>query len=140
MKREPFRKLKLLCIECYNGGAFGSCFLAFSDSDCRKTCQIYDVFAKNFPGGFAPLTPTGALPLDPAGGCAPRPLPQLPRRRKRRLGRACRPSVRLAPSLFYIFLHPCCGEKRGSERFRGHSIKGEASVEERFLGSLLVNI
>ena len=34
-----------------------------------KLAQIFFLI----PGGFAPLTPTGAPPLDPAGGCAPRP-------------------------------------------------------------------
>ena len=40
---------------------------------------ILDVFPKKIQGGFAPLTPTGAPPLDPAGGCAPR-APHLVRR------------------------------------------------------------
>ena len=43
-------------------------------------------------GGLRPPNPRpGAPPLDPAGGCAPRPLPDLPRRRKRRLGRTPSP-------------------------------------------------
>ena len=46
---------------------------------------------KIFPGAPPPNPPPGAPPMDPAGGCAPRPLPDLPRRRKRRLGRTPSP-------------------------------------------------
>ena len=73
------QKIKIALYQVFKCGSFGSCFLAIPDSDCLKTCQIYNVFAKIFPGGFAPLTPHR--------GCAPRPLPQLARRRRRRLAR-----------------------------------------------------
>ena len=39
------------------------------------------IFQKISGGLRPPSPPPGALPLDPAGGCAPRPLPQLTRRR-----------------------------------------------------------
>ena len=41
---------------------------------------IFISISRNFSGGLRPPSPRqGAPPLDPAGGCAPRPLPQLAR-------------------------------------------------------------
>ena len=70
-------------------------FPYFLCSGCASPGTYSFHFSKKNPGGFAPLTPTRGAAPGPrrAGGCAPRPLPQLARRRSApQLAR--RPTVR----------------------------------------------
>ena len=82
-KHLPKNVKTIFCGDCEKGWVRKA---AFNDHfDDLSDCFSWLLEAPNsqkISGGVAPYPLPGALPLDPADGCAPRPLLQLTRRRK----------------------------------------------------------